>query len=127
MLPHEWIACGGRLLKTDALDHHADDFFPGCRDAVWDLAGAIVELDLDEEAAGRLLARYADRSGDRSAAARLPFHVLAYLAWRLGYTTLAADTLGDTDEGRRFRRDAARYRRSAAARAARPPRPVRRR
>jgi hypothetical protein len=30
---------------------------------------------------------------------------VAYLAWRLGYASLAADTLGGSEDGRRMARD----------------------
>ena len=46
MLPHDWIVAEGQLMKVDALDHHDDDFWPGCRDIAWDVAGAIVEFEL---------------------------------------------------------------------------------
>ena len=43
----EWlIRPDGRLLKTDALDHHAAHDLVGCQDVAWDVAGAVVELDL---------------------------------------------------------------------------------
>src|SRR5690606_19863676 len=53
----EWIvARDGRLMKTDALDHaHAHDFI-GAQDIGWDIAGAIVEHDLDAEEAAALCA-----------------------------------------------------------------------
>jgi hypothetical protein len=34
----------------------------------------------------------------------LPFYQAAYLAWRLGYTTLAAETLGTSEDGLRMAR-----------------------
>jgi hypothetical protein len=117
MLPHEWLRTAHGLIKVDALDHHADDFVPGCRDAAWDLAGAIVEFDLDDAARAEIVARYAERSCDRTIGGRLEFYTLAYLAWRIGYVTLAAETLGDSADGVRFRRAAERYRRSRAGRA----------
>ena len=43
MLPHEWIETRSGYVKTDALDHHDDHFFPGCQDIAWDIAGASVE------------------------------------------------------------------------------------
>src|SRR5436305_12375157 len=88
LLPHEWIADGDRLLKVDALDHHADDFFPGCRDIAWDVAGAIVEFDMATAAEAALVAGYARAARDRTIARRLPFYRAAYLAYRLGYVTL---------------------------------------
>ena len=44
--PHDWIDAGQQVMKVDALDHHADDFLPGCRDIAWDIAGACVELQV---------------------------------------------------------------------------------
>ncbi len=73
---HEWIANAGGLCKVDALDHHADHFFPGCQDLAWDVAAAVAETGI---AAGVLAP--ADR--------RLPFYAVAYAAYRLGYATLA--------------------------------------
>ncbi len=118
LLPHEWIAPagGGPPVKTDALDHHADDFFPGCRDIAWDVAGAIVEGEMDAGASDRLVSRYARAAGDRTIEARLPFYSVAYLAYRLGYSTLCADSLGSGPDADRFRGQAARYRRSLAGR-----------
>jgi hypothetical protein len=117
MLPHEWLRTARGLIKVDALDHHADDFVPGCRDAAWDLAGAIVEFDLDDAARVELVSRYCERSRDRTIASRLEFYTLAYFAWRIGYVTLAVQTLGDGPDGVRFRRAAEWYRRSRAGRA----------
>jgi hypothetical protein len=126
MLPHEWLSTPKGLFKVDALDHHADDFFPGSRDIAWDVAGAIVEFALHGEAAERLVARYRARSGDRTIARRLPFYKAAYLAYRLGYTTMAAQALGRSLDGLRFTRLMGRYRRSLE-RLARPYRSLRRR
>jgi hypothetical protein len=114
LLTYEWIRSPSGLLKVDALDHHADDFFPGCRDIAWDLAGAIAEFDLPSDAAEALLTRYARTSGDTTIARRLPFYLAAYLAYRVGYTSLAAQTLGETCDGRRFTQWQSRYRRLLA-------------
>lgn len=102
MQPHEWIRTSGGYLKTDAVDHHDDHFFPGCQDIAWDVAAACLEFRLQPEARQRLVRRYGQLSGDRTIAARLPTHAVAYLAFRLGYATLAANTLEDTPDGRRF-------------------------
>lgn len=115
LLPQEWIAAHGTLLKVDALDHHADDFLPGCRDVAWDVAGALVEADFDRADREHLVCTYAECSGDRTIADRLPFYLAAYSAYRLGYVSLAAHTLGDTPDGWRFRRAARRYRRWIAS------------
>jgi hypothetical protein len=119
MLPHEWIATDTGLLKTDALDHHSDDFLPGSRDIAWDVAGTIVEFGLGREAARHLIARYQAHSADATIGCRLPFYRAAYTAYRLGYATLAAETLAGSSDGARFTRGQTRYRRSLAALAAR--------
>jgi hypothetical protein len=119
MLPYEWIATDDRIIETDALDHHADDFWPGCRDIAWDVAGAIVEFDLDASSAEYLVNRYQRESGDATIRHRLPFFEVAYLAYRSAYARLAADTLGqESADGGAFKRLAARYRRSLAVRLA---------
>jgi hypothetical protein len=113
MLPYEWIAGrSGRLIKTDALDHHADDFFPASRDVAWDVAGTIVEFDLGPDATSYLIAAYGSRSKDHTIARRIGFYHSAYLTYRLGYVTMAAETLGDTPDGRRFTAIQTRHRRS---------------
>jgi hypothetical protein len=110
MLPHEWIRTDGDFCKVDALDHHADHFFPGAQDAGWDLAAACIEFQLTNGAANRLVAEYVRSSGDRDVAVRLPWHRLAYLAFRIGYASLAADALGDSPDASRFRRLGSQYR-----------------
>jgi hypothetical protein len=126
MLPHDWLLAHGRLMKTDALDHHADDFLPGCRDIAWDVAGTIVEFELDDDAASALIDRYARVAGDAAIDGRLEFYVPAYAAYRYGYTALAAESLGGTVDGMRFTRAKDRYRRLLAAPARRPARARRR-
>jgi hypothetical protein len=121
LLAHEWIVAGGTILKTDALHHHDDHFYPGPCDPAWDVGAAIVELDLARAAVDALLAAYAETSRDTGVARRLPFHVAAYAAFRLGYATLATETLGQSDDARRFARAAGRYRRVLAGALARVP------
>jgi len=110
MLPHEWIRTpGGRYLKTDAVDHHRDHFFPGHQDVAWDLAGSCVEFALSPGARDALVGAYARRARDAGVAARLPFYTVAYLAFRLGYCTLAAESIGGSRDGVGQRVLAARY------------------
>ncbi len=106
MLPHEWILTGNGYLKTDAVDHHDDHFFPGCQDIAWDIAGTAVEFGID---AAPLAGEYALLAGDRTIARRLPFYLRAYAAWRFGYVTLARAAIAGTDDAARFERLAARY------------------
>lgn len=104
MMPHEWLATDDGWLKTDALFHHDDHFLPGCQDAAWDVAGMIEEWDLDTEARATFVTAYRERSGDATIEDRLPVWRVAYLATRLGYTSLAAEALGDDPDGARMRR-----------------------
>jgi len=116
MMPHDWVERGSALVKTDALDHHADDFLPGCRDIAWDLAGASVEFDLDASAERRMIETYVRLSGDRTIGHRLPEYKTAYLRYRLAYVSLAIESLGGSTDAPRFSAAASRYRRSLAAR-----------
>jgi hypothetical protein len=100
MLPHEWLQTDSGYVKTDALDHHDDHFFPGCQDIAWDIAGAAVEWGFPVEA---LADRYLRLHSDSTLRSRLDFYVTAYKAYRLGYCTMAIETLGDSADGRRFR------------------------
>jgi hypothetical protein len=111
MQPHEWIRTTGGFLKADAIDHHADHFLPGCQDIAWDVAGAALELGLSPESRAFLVSHYRKLSGDSAITRRLPHYAIAYLAFRLGYATMAEQVLGRTsDDGQRFHRQAGRYR-----------------
>ena len=110
MMPHEWVrAPSGDILKVDAVSHGDDHFFPGPTDIAWDLAGAIVEWRMNREARRLFLARYEHASGDR-AEARLPAYLVAYTLFRLAYSKMAAEAVGDSDEAPRLRGDYRRYR-----------------
>jgi hypothetical protein len=108
----EWLLWEGSLVKVDALHHHDDHFFPGACDPAWDLAGAIVELALDTEASRSMLDGYEAACGDSGVQQRLPFFVAAYAAFRVGYTAMAAESLGETEDGRRFASARRRYERA---------------
>ena len=110
MMPHEWIATPDRrLLKVDAASHGDDHFYPGPTDIAWDMAGVIVEWKLDEEASELLVSEYKRISGD-SIEARLPGYLIAYCAFRLGFTLSAGHSISDEAESARFRQDAGKYR-----------------
>lgn len=109
MLPHEWIWAGNRFIKTDAVDHHDDHFFPGCQDIAWDLAGAILEFDMTERDAEHLIAKYLQLRTDSTLRQRMPFYKLAYLAYRIGYVSMAEESLAGTEDGQRFALLRARY------------------
>jgi hypothetical protein len=111
MQPWEWIVTTKGILKTDAVDHHSDHFFPGCTDIAWDLAGFASEFDLDQEGIALLLRRFMQYSGDRRIGGRFALFRVAYLAFRLAYARLAEQTTAGTPEALRFFRLGAGYRR----------------
>ncbi|MFC7538019.1 hypothetical protein ACFQPG_11710 [Sphingomonas sp. GCM10030256] len=111
MEAHEWLRRrSGQLLKADALDHHAGHELIGCQDIAWDVAGAIVELDLGSEDT-ELLSRRLGVSPDL-----LDFHQRCYLAFRIGARRLGAAMLGHWPaEAARNIADAERYERRLSA------------
>lgn len=109
MLPHEWIRTNRGLLKTDALDHHCDHFFPGAQDIAWDVAATIQEFALDADAANYFVASYSRRSCDRAIGKRLPFYRRAYLAWKAGYCHMFAGAMPPGSDRIRMERAARNY------------------
>ena len=99
MLPQEWLETGEGYRKTDGLDHHDDHFFPGCQDIGWDIAGAAVEWGFPVQA---LLDRYLRLQPDASLPSRIDFYLTAYKAYRFGYCTMAAESLGGTSDGYQY-------------------------
>jgi len=109
MLPHEWIRTRRGLLKTDALDHHDDHFFPGPQDSAWDVAACCVELGLRRLARAHLVDTFERIARVRDLARRLPLHLVAYSAYRFGYMTLAAQATAGSDDAARLAAGSARY------------------
>ncbi|MBW7956990.1 MAG: hypothetical protein H3C68_03775 [Deltaproteobacteria bacterium] len=109
MFPFEWIITAKGYRKTDCLDHHLDQFFPACQDIAWDLAMAAVEFEMNPMELNYMLSRYAAASGDTVDNERFRLHLIAYLAFRLGYSSFASEELAATPEGPRFRSLAHRY------------------
>lgn len=83
MQPHELLSTSVGYLKTDALDHYDDHFYPGCQDIAWDAASLSLEFGISQ-------------IEDIAPAACLSFYRIAYLSYRLGYCTMAADSGYDT-------------------------------
>jgi hypothetical protein len=106
----EWLVrSDGRLLKCDALDHHAGHDLVGCQDIAWDVVGATVELELPASAQARLCAvveRAAGRALDPQLIALL---TPCYLAFQLGSWTMAARAAPGPEEAARLWRAAGRY------------------
>ncbi|HSK42441.1 MAG TPA: hypothetical protein VLA83_00995, partial [Candidatus Binatia bacterium] len=110
MQPHEWLWSGdGRLLKTDSGSHGDDHFFPGPTDIAWDLAGAIVEWQMNEQQTTEFLNLYHRASGD-DASARIDGFIKAYAVYRLAYCLMAANAMNRSDEQPRLQHAADFYR-----------------
>lgn len=110
MQPHEWLLSKeGKVLKTDSGRHGDDHFFPGPTDIAWDLAGAIVEWQMNEGQTIEFLDRYYRASGD-DARARIDGFINAYAVFRLAYCLMAANAMNGSDEQPRLQRAADVYR-----------------
>jgi hypothetical protein len=100
MMPHEWLVMDGeRLLKTDSADHAEDHFYPGVTDIAWDLAGAIVEWDLDSAHSAQLAAQFHALTSD-DPRPRLPAYIAAYVAFRIGFVELGALSSSSSERAR---------------------------
>jgi hypothetical protein len=101
MQPHKWIgATDGNFVKVDAHTHGDDHFFPGPTDIAWDLAGAIIEWNLDRDAADLFLREFQRISGMNRALV-MPVFVLAYSVFRLAYCKMALSSVtGSLEEAR---------------------------
>ena len=104
----EWLALpDGRLLKADALDHHASHDLVGCQDVAWDVAGALCELGLEGER-GVLLAAVEREAGRAVEPGLVEALTPCYLAFQLGACVMAAQVAAP-DEAARLRAEAGRY------------------
>jgi hypothetical protein len=98
MHPWEWLVLrDGRLLKADALEHHADHGLVGCQDLAWDLAGLRTEHAMTACEYERMLAVLADASCYRPQPEKEAFFACCYLAYQMGYYALAADAAEGSD------------------------------
>jgi hypothetical protein len=100
MMPHEWILTNdGRVVKTDAVGHGEGHQVPGPADIAWDLAGAIVEWDLQHSEKDFFLSQYQRASGDE-ASARANAYVPPYLVYRMAYCRMGAECMRGSADGR---------------------------
>jgi hypothetical protein len=111
LAPHEWIRTrDGRVLKTDAGGHDYDHTWTGQQPVLWDLAGAMLEWDLDEPQERILLEGFTAAGGHRWAPLALGAYRIAYAAHRVGQTRLGLDQETEADERARLRREHGRWR-----------------
>lgn len=107
---HEWVAGrDGRVLKVDGVDHHAAHDLVGCQDAAYDVAGAAVEFGLDRAETEALREKTERRAGIAIDEGLTTVYRLAYTAFQIGRSTLAAAGEDDPAEADRHRADVARY------------------
>jgi hypothetical protein len=107
----EWLVQDGRLLKTDALDHHAGHDLVGPQDIAWDVAGAAIEFALGPGECDTLAAAVEQRCGMALDPELLAFYLPCYAAFQLGYYVMAAGGSHDPEERSRLDGAAKRYRR----------------
>jgi hypothetical protein len=114
MQPHEWLLTNeGGLLKTDPGSHGDDHFFPGPTDIAWDLAGAIVEWQMNEQQVREFIDLYRCASGD-DPSARIDGFIRTYAVFRAAYCLMAANAMRGSDEEARLQRAAEDYKGVAA-------------
>ncbi|NLP02905.1 MAG: hypothetical protein GX089_10450 [Fibrobacter sp.] len=109
MMPHEWILTDKGIFKTDHLEHHSDQFFHGSQNIAWDIAGFCEEFGLSRQQRDVFTEMYMGKTGDTLLRKRLPFFTVAYLAFHLGYVSLAVDSLRGSDDCGRFEKLKNRY------------------
>jgi hypothetical protein len=115
LAPHEWIrTADGEARKLDAGGHDLDPTWAGRQPVLWDLAGAILEWDLDAAMEEALLAGYSRAGGYSRAPLALDAYRAAYAAHRVGQMGLARETESDAPERERIERDYARWRATLA-------------
>jgi hypothetical protein len=107
----EWLHTpDGRLLKTDALDHHAGHDLIGCQDITWDIVGATIELNLSDSEQNRLCRIVEDESGHRVNPDLLALLTLCYPAFQMADHAMAANAVApDGAEAGRLRAATDRY------------------
>ena len=98
LLPYEWLelrspgGAAGAYVKADALDPHADDFFPGCRDAAWDVAGAAVEFALKEPDIERLRVAVSAAAGRELSRPAVAAFRICYAAFQGGLWRMTGES-----------------------------------
>jgi hypothetical protein len=102
MQPFEWRISGdGRLRKTDGHSHGDGSLLPGPCDICWDLAGAVVEWNMNGAQQEQFVLDYIRLTGDR-VEKRLPAYLLGYCAQRLGETYVASHRADPAERSRLF-------------------------
>ena len=109
MQPYEWLANDNHVLKVDAIDHGDNHFFPGPCDIAWDIAGTAVEWQLGASGTAALVEKFRRFSGI-DVSGELPFYLVAYLVFRLGFCKMALSGTFEPAERQRLRAAYQQYR-----------------
>ncbi len=109
----EWLMSpDGTIIKTDALDHAQTHDLIGCQDVAWDIAGAIVEFELDLSEADELVGRVGAQRSEAVNRKLLDFLLPCYSAFQLGLAATARQSLSSASaDAARLRGTEERYRR----------------
>lgn len=110
MAPWEWLLVPGRVLKLDAAGHAYDHTAVGVQSVLWDLAGVVVEWELDGAEQAALLEAYSGRGGVQVEVERLAFYQACYAAFRAGVMHLCMGSAPDVAERARAEAAYGRYR-----------------
>lgn len=111
MQPYEWcVTREGAYFKLDGHGDGSGHLLPGPCDVCWDLAGAIVEWQMND-AQAEALVRSFERRAEQRVASRVSNYRLAYCAYRCGAMSLAALSATE-DEAPRIARAYEGYRRA---------------
>ena len=98
----EWIADGGQILKTDAIDHARGHDLIGPQDIAWDVAGAIVELTPSGEDAAALIDAVV--GGRQGGIELVHLMIRCYIGFQLGWWSFGSEERS-RDTQRRFYRE----------------------
>jgi hypothetical protein len=99
---YKWVILNNKYLKTDHNDHHNDQFFPGCQDVAWDIAGGIIEWNLNDKLENYFIDMYIKQSGDTLVRKRIRPNKIAYCAFKIGMSKLFQESLAELTEGSGF-------------------------
>lgn len=100
--PHEWIRTpAGELFKIDCTRDGGERTIIGRQSLLWDIAGALIEWDLDLDAAAPLLAPI-QNSRVRIEPRALAFYEAAYAAYRMGLVHSSIGHAGSAAEKERL-------------------------
>jgi hypothetical protein len=104
LAPYKWIrTASGAILKTDCGGHDCDHTMIGRQSVLWDVVGAMVEWDLNEQGRKFLLRPLRD-AGLNADTEALRFYEGAYAAFRAGVMTFATQQTGDAAERARIQK-----------------------